>query len=88
MFEKFIKRKFTKTKTLLEKAREISVRSCVSKKMEDEHIELALAWIKGNIKLRQINIVLGRNPKTGSSLYFIAMCLRAAYREGLLKIIK
>ena len=53
-----------------------------------EHIELALAWMKGEIGLKQVSVALNQNPKAGHGLYSIAIYLREAYRKGNLTIKK
>ena len=73
-------------KTLLEKAKEVPVRKKHDLKITDEHIEIAFAWIKGDIRLKQICIAFGKKESSGNVLYTIAVILREAYQQGKLKL--
>lgn len=70
--------------TLLERAMQIqrrvkSPRVDTGKEMQD----LAIAWIKGDVSLGQINKVLQYgNSAGGKSLYRIAVAIRQAYLDG------
>lgn len=61
--------------SLLERARKERVKKAVPAKMTDEHIELALAWAKGEINYTQVRKVLGIPP--ASTYSFLALALRA-----------
>ena len=65
-------------KTLLQKAKDVPTKRWGAKAITDEHIELALAWLKGEIQLRQITETVGR----GNVLYSVARWLREGYRKG------
>lgn len=69
-----------KEKTLLEKAK-VAKRQVKPGKMTDEHIELALAWVNGEINLRVVNIALDKPP--GSTYVYIF--LTHAMKDYLLK---
>jgi len=74
--------------SILEKAKEVVVvRQPKTHYRSDEWQEVAIAWIKGEITLNQINVAIDK-PKTGNILYGLSVALREAYREGKLKIVK
>ena len=77
-----------KKETLVEKAKKISVGVSNKIPMTDEHIDLALSWMKGEIRLTQLAGVVGitKGEYTGNLLYRIAQWLREAYRQGKLEI--
>ena len=53
------------------------------KKTTSEDIEIALAWIRGEITLTQINYAYGTpNNKGGNNLYKIATAIKEAYEQG------
>jgi uncharacterized protein (DUF4213/DUF364 family) len=55
----------------------------------DEHIELAIGWLKEEVGISAINKVLHpdkNNNYSGNCLYALAIHLREAYRQGKLKI--
>lgn len=65
-----------KEKTLLEKAKGVKGNR-TPQKITDEHIELALAWVNGEVPYSAVNIALGK-PKVGSHAYtFLALTLKA-----------
>lgn len=72
-------------KTLLQQAKEIKVLKR-RVRVSDEHIELAIAWMKDEIGLGQINIVMGQKISGGNVLYNISVWLREAYRKGIIKV--
>jgi len=74
-----------KKKTLLQKAKKVKMRH---RKIivTDEHIELALAWVKDDITLTQVNLALNKPRDTGNTLYALAVYIREAYRKGQIKI--
>ena len=73
-------------KTLLQKAKGIKVRQKPRPEITDEHIELAIAWLKSEIGLTQMQKALGFSVISGSSLYKVAMYLREGYKRGIIKI--
>lgn len=75
-------------KTLLEQAKEIKIRTRTYKKIEDEEIELALAWMKDEITIKQLNGVSLKLKSSGNALYRVAIVLKEAYRKGKLVIKK
>ena len=74
--------------TLLEKAKATKVNRRLGSKVTDEHIELAFGWLRGEVRLTQMNKALEKNPQRGNVLYFVATCLKVAYEQGKIKIIK
>jgi hypothetical protein len=54
----------------------------------DEHIDLALAWLRGDVTVTQAGAVLfPAEVKPGSRvLYRLAICLREAHRLGQLQV--
>lgn len=74
--------------TLLEKAKKIIPDYC-HKEISQEDIELALAWLKREISTAQVCMALN-NKKTGSynALYRVALCLRKAFIEDGLLVLK
>ena len=77
-----------KKETLVEKAKKIPVGNSNKILMSDEHIDLALGWMKGEIRLTQLAGAIGitKGECTGNVLYKIAQWLREAYRQGKLTI--
>jgi hypothetical protein len=75
------------TTTLLEKARLAPCvrRSCV--KVTGEDIELALAWVKGEITLAQATTAWGHNT-TNATYGRLALCLREAVNQRKVKVIR
>ena len=73
-------------KTLLEKAKAVKMgrRDTI---ITDEHVELALAWIRDEVNLSQINVALKKSRQSGNVLYKMATSLREAHRQGKIKII-
>jgi hypothetical protein len=74
--------------TLLEKAQAIRLRDGRGPQVQDEQIELALAFLSGNIRFAQARRALhADNPSSGMSTY-ITLCraLLEAYRRGKLTI--
>lgn len=73
--------------SLVERAKKAPARS--SKAASDEEIELALAWLCGEITSGQIADVLypeiKRSAAGGKVLYRVATWLRAAYTQGWLQ---
>lgn len=69
-----------KEKTLLEKAL-MSKRPYARTTCTDDEIDLAFAWLKGEISNSQVCSALG--GKTGQIPYtFVARALREAFRKG------
>ncbi|MDP3768202.1 MAG: hypothetical protein Q8S13_09315 [Dehalococcoidia bacterium] len=68
--------------TLLEKAKnERMIRGSI-RKLGHEEIELALAWARDEVTLRQVNAVIGGDPSGSTSAYlFLARALREAIRR-------
>lgn len=73
-----------KEENLLEKAKKIKPRSKIYTEITDEHIELGIAWLKGEIGYSQICGALGVNKNSGNVLYTIAIFLREGYKRGKL----
>ena len=78
-----------KNQTLLEKAKAVPIRKARSyDAISDEEMEVVFGWLRDEVKTKQICFVLGHTYNTGNVLYFIAIALRKAYREGRLKIVE
>ena len=71
--------------TLLEKARKMKSRKNASL-MNEEFMELSLAWIKGDINGSQFTVAIGRDPKSSHYLYKVALAVREAYKRGRVNI--
>jgi len=70
--------------TLLEKAKAFKSNSRRAH-INHDMIELALAWLKGDVSLKQVQSVLNKHP--GSQIYsVITQILREAYNRGYLEI--
>ena len=64
-----------KKESLLEKAKKIERKNPMADNINAEHIELALAWARGEVSLSQIQKVLAMNVP--STIYsFLAFALR------------
>ncbi|MHC1728032.1 MAG: hypothetical protein AB9866_18860 [Syntrophobacteraceae bacterium] len=70
--------------TLLEKAKK---QKCCFKKITatDEEIELAIAWIKGEVTFSQVKSVLDFSQSM-SAYIRMAIALRTAYQKNIIKI--
>jgi len=77
-----------KAKSLVEKAKLIESKRQPKVKIDQDRMELALAWLSGEVSTKQANDVLGYARLSANVLYTIASNLKKAYQEGLLKIIK
>ena len=54
-----------------------------------EEIEVAVAWLKREVNLSQVSAALNPGkPTTGSVLYRIAVCLRAAHDQGKIQVVQ
>lgn len=74
-----------KNLTLVEKAKSFHTTVRNSYKITDEHIELALAYLKGDVAMGQAKRAL--NIKSGNGFYCQALIfLREAYKRGRLQI--
>ena len=69
--------------SLVEKAKSFAVsrRNLSARKGE---LELALAWIKGEVNGSQVSRALDDEPKSNNILYRVALLLREAYAKGLI----
>lgn len=71
--------------TLLQKAKKVQDGRRRGKyEVTSEHIELALAWAKGEITPTQACAAMGLSKSTGNILYHFAIALREAVRMGVL----
>jgi len=73
--------------SLLSKAKEIKVENQgkLVKFDKQEKAELAVAWLKGEVELKQVTVVLGYNKSSATSAYLqLSTGLRDAYELGLL----
>lgn len=75
--------------TLLEQAKKIKSADKKREEISKQHIEIALAWVKGEITTGQYcGAVTGKQRTSYAKLYSVALALRQAYAEGLIKITK
>jgi ABC-type Fe3+-siderophore transport system permease subunit len=64
-----------KKESLLEKAKKVGRKNNTTQNITDEHVELALAWARGDVSYSQIKKVLGLTVP--STIYsFLAFSLR------------
>jgi hypothetical protein len=71
--------------TLLEKASKIPTHRKKSKRViTPQHIELAIAWAKDEIRLSQIMAAMEMGGSTTTVYTFLALVLRQAMKDGLL----
>lgn len=75
-------------RTLLEQAKLLADNRKAKHSIEE--IDLALAWLKGDITTGQASRVLSQTGRTsgGNALYAVATALRTAYQRGLIGIVK
>ena len=71
--------------TLLEKALAVNRRAS-SKEIPDEEIELALAWLQDGVSNGAVATAIGKNPSAGSEYSFLATRIKAAFRNGKLRV--
>lgn len=72
-------------KSLLEKALAIPRQDKRLQSITPDEIELSLAWLRDEVSLTQIAKVLEMKGP-GNAVSRIAICIREAYRLGLLKV--
>jgi len=72
--------------TLLEKAKKTPLFSRRAEEPTDEEIEVAMAWLKGEVRTIQIARAYGVNRNSNNFVYTIARWLREAYRRGRLEV--
>ncbi len=73
------------TKTLLEKAKKY--KKSAPSFDEKEFQDLSIAWLKGDIDTREINLAMGtKNKGSYNRLYKIALSLRDSFAAGIIKI--
>jgi hypothetical protein len=46
-----------------------------------QEVALALAWVRGHVRLRQVDKALGRKSSGAGAYSFLARCLRQHIRE-------
>jgi len=73
-------------KTLLQKAKSCKVRERIKPNITDEHIELAVAWVNGELQGKQIKMALNLKSGGGSYLYYMASYLKEGIKRGKIKI--
>ena len=74
--------------TLLEKAKAVPISKIRKKDITDEHLDVMLAWIDGEITNSQIMVSLGM-PKTGGTcLYLMSQYIRWGVQNNKIKITK
>ena len=72
------------SKTLLEKAKELKMVKKSRYSCNKEEIDVAIAWAKGELTLKQV--AYGLNKKySGNVIYYVALLLREALKIGKLK---
>ena len=75
--------------TLLEKALASPGNTRRNRPASDEEIELALAWLEGDITLTAATVAakgeLAKGTHSGNYMYRIAYCLQQAYKNGKLR---
>ena len=69
--------------TLLDQAKKILIKR--KNLATNEHIELALAWLKDEINMSQAAKVLGYKS-TSNIGYSFAICFKKGYQQGKIKI--
>ena len=74
-------------KTLLEIAKNLKIRNTNKKIFNDEEIELAIAWAKGEINLKQITEVLPFLKSQTQAYVFISNCFRNLVVHNKIKFI-
>lgn len=70
--------------TLLEKAKAVKVERKRSNKITSEQIEVAIAWMRGEVNSWQVMQALGHK----SPQYLLARWLQEAYNRGYIVIAK
>lgn len=76
-------------KTLLEVAKSVPMLRRKDWLVDNEEIDVAIAWLKGEIMLKQVAVAYGelRGTKwTGNSLYRIAVVIREGVARGRITI--
>lgn len=72
-------------KTLLQKAKEVEMIRGSKLAFTKDEIELAIAWAKGDVALKQVCVTLKMSQGSGKAFCFFASALRQAIRIGKLK---
>lgn len=71
--------------SLLDKAKQSGAVKRATISYDAEQLELALAWMRGEIGMTQVSRALEINENNRGGVYnFLAIALREAFRKGLL----
>ena len=77
----------SKKQTLLEKAKEVKLSRIKGlKEISDEHIDLALAWLKDEIRATQFGVAMGYKLELGNYQRHLSIILKEAYKKGRIKL--
>jgi len=69
--------------TLLEKARTVRV----GKRFSEEELELAIAWLNGQVSLTSVQMaVYGKTSTPHSAYIFLSRAIRQAVRDGIIEM--
>lgn len=71
--------------TLLEEALKIKDKR-VETVITEEHMELAVAYVKGEINLTQVSRSMGDSKRHSQAYIVITRALREGYRKGLIAV--
>ena len=73
--------------TLLDTAKKIQGRDKKREEISKQHVEIALAWLKGEITTGQYcGAITGKKRTSYAKLYAVALALRQAFTDGLIKL--
>lgn len=72
--------------SLLSKAQQVQIKSRNKIELSDEDVELAIAWLKGEV--RYVQVCRAYDKKKGSATIYsmLARSLREAYYKGIIQI--
>ena len=70
--------------SLLDKALNIKVQRA-TKRVSDEEVELALAWMMDEVSLNQVRLALG-NKETSQPYALLANAIKTAFSNGLITV--
>ena len=70
--------------TLLEKAKKLNFKKPTQKTFSDEEVELAIAWIKGEVTTSQATKALESDNKVNYP-YTVTIVMKYIYKQGKIK---
>ncbi len=71
-----------KPKSLLQQAKEVKTRELSVSKHTEQEVEVAVAWLRGEITAKQVATVIKKNSQGAAVYVFLATALKRAHQDG------